>query len=226
MHAGTAWERTEGSGQTEFQDRYTSIVRAWAERFGPLLDGWWFDGCYTWPAFHHKHMIWDLWYAAARAGNPDAALTFNDGSFCVGNTQPVRPEHDYLSGETEMLVEGKARLGREEAVQVHMPAGRFAAGTACQWHSLLPVDCFWMHGAEAPTWLPGNPYRALPKGTRSAPMEPPLYSDAELGGYLSACLDVGGAVTFNVGIYREGYLGRETRGQITRIGKNYSSARK
>ena len=130
MHAGMAWHNQEGTAQLEFQDRYTSAVRAWAERFGKLLDGWWFDGCYTWPVFHHRHMVWDLWYAAARAGNPSAAVTFNDGSFCVGNTLPVRPEHDYLSGETEMLVDGRARLGRETgAVPGHLPEGRFVTGT-------------------------------------------------------------------------------------------------
>jgi hypothetical protein len=220
MHAGMAWNTQVGTEQFEFQDRYTSAVRAWAERLGNLLDGWWFDGCYTWPIFHNRHMIWDLWYAAARAGNPNALVTFNDGSFCVGNTLPVRPEHDYLSGETEMLVNGRARLGREtDEVPGHLPEERFVAGTTCQWHSLLPVDCFWMHGADGPAWVPGHPYQTVPRGVKSAPMEPPLYRDEELGRFLSSCLAVGGAVTFNVGIYQEGHLGEETVKQIARIGK-------
>ena len=50
-------------------------------------------------------------------------------------------------------------------------------------------------------------------------MEPPLYRDEELGRFLSSCLTVGGAVTFNVGIYQEGHLGVETVEQIARIGR-------
>ena len=29
-----------------FQHVYMEFIRAWAERFGTLIDGWWFDGCY------------------------------------------------------------------------------------------------------------------------------------------------------------------------------------
>jgi len=220
MHTSMAWNAQEGSGQYEFQDRYTSVVRAWAERFGDLLDGWWFDGCYTWPIFHNQYMEWDLWYTSARAGNPMAALAFNDGSLCVGNTSPVRAEHDYLSGETEMLVGGKARLGRgNDSVEGHLPSGRYVAGTKCQWHSLLPVDCFWMHGAQPPAWVPDHPYQAFPIGATAGPMEPPIYYDEELGQFLRACCGVGGAVTFNVGVYQEGHLGKETVKQLGRIGK-------
>jgi hypothetical protein len=216
-----AWNTQDGTEQFEFQDRYTSAVRVWAERMGDLLDGWWFDGCYTWPKFHNRHMVWEMWYQAARAGNSQAAVTFNDGSFCVGNTHPVRPEHDYLSGETEMLVEGRVRLGRESGTAPgHLPTGRYAQDSTCQWHCLLPVDCFWMHGAEAPGWVPGHPYQSIPRGVKSAPMESPIYSDGELGGFLHACLRVGGAVTFNVGIYQEGHLGRESVRQLARIAKN------
>jgi hypothetical protein len=219
LHDGFAWQTAPGTVQAEFQRRYTRVVAEWARRLGPLLDGWWFDGCYTWPVFHNSHMDWPLWTAAARAGNPAAALTFNDGSFCIGNLEPTIPEHDYLSGETEMLVEGQARLGREEPARTHLPAARFVPGTHCQWHSLLPIDCFWGHGAPAPRWLSRQRYREVPPGARSAPMEPPVYDDAELGSYLQRCLSVGGAVTLNVGVYQDGRLGPDTVRQLARLSK-------
>jgi hypothetical protein len=50
-------------------------------------------------------------------------------------------------------------------------------------------------------------------------MEPPVYSDLELVGFLHSCIKVGGAVTFNVGVYQEGHLGDETVKQIERVGK-------
>ena len=40
-----------------FQERYQKVIREWAERFGTLIDGWWFDGCYdslTRVFFAHK----------------------------------------------------------------------------------------------------------------------------------------------------------------------------
>jgi hypothetical protein len=217
LHEGMRWNSEHGSDQHEFQQSYTRVVRVWAERFGKLLDGWWFDGCYTWPVFHNRFMEWDLWYSAARAGNPDAVVTFNDGSFCIGNTQPVRPEHDYLSGETEMLIGGRVRLGRGVTPDTHLPEGRFVEGTKCQWHSLLPVDCMWMHGAPAPEWLPGNPFHSMPPGTQAGPMEAPVYGDDELGSFLRTCLAAGGAVTMNVGIYEEGHMGAETLAQLERL---------
>jgi hypothetical protein len=217
LHAGFHWNTREGTDQAAFQKAYTAAVAEWALRFGSLLDGWWFDGCYTWPIFHSQGMDWDLWNAAARAGNPAAALAFNDGSFCIGRLQPVIPELDYLSGEIEMLIEGRIRLGRDPEPATHLPEGRFLPGTRCQWHGLLPIDCFWMHGGQSPTFLPGHAYRAVPSGSVSAPMEPPVYSDDELRRFMRACLGAGGALTLNVGLYQEGWMGRETLAQLARI---------
>jgi len=97
LQHGFGWNTQDGTDQAEFQQRYLRLVCEWAERYGRLLDGWWFDGCYTWPVFHNRHMRWNDWFAAARAGNSNAAVTFNDGCFCVGNLQPIIPEHDWVS---------------------------------------------------------------------------------------------------------------------------------
>lgn len=218
LHAGFGWQTQDGGQQTVFQARYTRAVAAWARRFGPLLDGWWYDGCYTWPVFHNAGMDWPLWESASRAGNPRAALAFNDGSFCVGNLGPVYPGQDYLSGEAEMLVDGKIRLGRGLPVQTHIPGAQSAHLPAgCQWHALLPVDCFWMHGNPPPDFLPGHPYRAVGSAFASGPMEPPVYPDAVLDGFVRGCLAAGGAVTCNVGIYEDGLLGEETLAQLRRL---------
>jgi hypothetical protein len=162
-------------------------------------------------------MDWPNWFAAVRAGNPEVVVTFNDGSFCVGSTRPVISEHDYLSGEAEMLIGGRIRLGRDEACQTHLPEQRFVPETRCQWHCLLPVDCFWMHGSPPPAWVPGHPYASIDPSVEAAPMEAPLYSDAELGGFLADCLHADGAVTMNVGIFREGHMGQTTVQQLIRL---------
>lgn len=197
LHSAFGWRENDPT-QAEFQKRYTGFIREYAERLGKRLSGWWFDGCYTWPVFPNRNYDWPLWTAAARAGNPDAALAFNDGSFCVGITQPVTPHQDYLSGEVEVLKEGKIRLGREEDASLLLPKSRFVEGTECQWHALVPIDCFWGHA-------------------KPGPMEPPRYSDADLFSFVRSCCSVGGAVTLNVGIYQEGHLGEATVAQLKRL---------
>lgn len=233
LHEGFAWNIQEGTPQIEFQRRYLQAIREWAERFGSFLDGWWFDGCYEWPPFHSQYMDWPAWFDATRAGNPDCAVAFNDGSLCNGLTQPLTAEQDYLSGETEVLVNGRIRLGRPETPQLRaygalarylpepiptfLPETRFVPGTQCQWHCLLPIDCFWGHGNNYADWLPAELYHFLDPKLGAAPMEPPMYSDEELAGFLNNSLKVGGAVTMNVGIYQEGHLGLKTVQQLARI---------
>jgi hypothetical protein len=233
MVEGFAWNAREGTDQAEFQRRYLEAIREWSERFGALMDGWWFDGCYEWPIFHSKFMDWPAWFAATRLGNPYRAVAFNDGSLCNGLTQPLTADQDYISGETEVLVNGRIRLGRPETPQLlaygalartlpepiptFLPETRFVPGTQCQWHCLLPIDCFWGHGSRFADWLPEELYHFLDPGLTAAPMEPPMYSDDELAGFLGHCLKAGGAVTMNVGVYQEGYLGQETVRQLERI---------
>lgn len=228
-----AWNTQDGTDQAEFQRHYLMAVREWSERFGALLDGWWFDGCYEWPIFHSKYMDWPAWFAATRAGNPNCAVSFNDGSLCNGLTQPLTADQDYLSGETEVLVDGRIRLGRPETpmlvaygplahyrpepIPSFMPDQRFVPGTHCQWHSLLPIDCFWGHGFGYGDWLPADLYHFIDPHLKAAPMELPMYSDDELVNFVTHCMKVGGAVTMNVGVYHEGYLGQETLKQLKRI---------
>ena len=197
LHAAFAWNP---KNQSEFQKRYTTFVREYAARYGRDLDGWWFDGCYTWEVFPNSTYDWPLWAGAARAGNPDAALAFNDGSFCVGQTQPLTPQQDYLSGEVEVLRQGKVRLGRGDDSPLILPSSRFALGTRCQWHALVPIDCPWAH--EGPGLI-----------------DPPRYPDEELFGFVKSAKSVGGAVTLNAGIYQEGRLAEATLGQLERLSK-------
>lgn len=195
LHKAFAWNPKD---QSEFQRRYTAFIREYSDRFGKRLSGWWFDGCYTWDVFPNSTYDWPLWAEASRAGNPDAALAFNDGSFCIGLTKPLTPLQDYLSGEVEALKDGKVRLGRGDDAPLLLPESRFVEGTRCQWHALVPIDAFWGH--EKP-----------------GPMEPPKYSDEELFSFVKRSTSVGGAVTLNVGIYQEGHIGAETLAQLKRL---------
>lgn len=60
VHTAFAWNPKD---QSEFQRRYQKFIRAYADKFGRNLDGWWFDGCYEWDRFHNSLYDWPNWFA-------------------------------------------------------------------------------------------------------------------------------------------------------------------
>lgn len=198
MHHAFHWNIKD---QSRFQETYRSFVRDYALKFGTLLDGWWFDGCYVGHPEFNVDYDWPAWIEAARAGNDLAVVAFNDGSFCIGRSTAPTELADYLSGEAESIAGGVIHLGREADAPHHLPEGRWVNGTSMQWHVLTYLDVEWMHG------VPG-------------PMPEPRYTDHELQMFVRRCTDVGGAVTVNVGIYQEGILAGATVDQLRRIGLN------
>jgi hypothetical protein len=218
MHEGFSWNTQPGTDQAKFQEKYLRAVHEWAVRFGQNLDGWWFDGCYTWDAFHNKYMKWEKWYEASRAGNKNAIITFNDGSFCVGITKPIVASLDYLSGETVVLINGKIRLGgrrNEDQTRLFMPEQAYVEGTQCLYHALVPIDACWAHSNPWGKWMNVPFIPVIPK--QQDEMEPPVYADNDLFKFISDFTKVGGAVTLNVGIFQEGRLGKETIKQLEKL---------
>ncbi|OIP01199.1 MAG: hypothetical protein COZ06_14190 [Armatimonadetes bacterium CG_4_10_14_3_um_filter_66_18] len=190
IHEVFAWNPRD---QHEFQRRYREFLRAYSLKFGRLCDGWWFDGCYEWDVFHNSLYEWPEWIAAAKAGNPDALVAFNDGSFCINKVKPVTPLEDYHAGEVHLLVGGKIQLGHDANSPLYLPDARFIDGV--QWHALVPVDSTFEGG------------------------EPHHYADEELLGFLKACKSVGGAVTLNLPVSMGGVIPEESVEQMRRLGQ-------
>lgn len=222
MHEGFRWNSQPDTDQSEFQYLYLKAVREWAVRFGKNLDGWWFDGCYSnHPAFDNKYMRWDEWYDAARAGNNDAVLAFNDGSYLVSSINPIKPVHDYLSGEQLVIIDGKLRIGlKREGYELYLPESDYIEGTECLNHTLLAIDAYWGHGwGMFPNWA-NFPFHSIHSSTPDG-MEPPVYSDEELQQFVKNYTQIGGAVTLNTGIFQEGHLGKLTIEQLRKLKENY-----
>lgn len=185
-----------------FMERWTQVIRYYAEKFGTLLDGWWFDGCFN--AAEKTYLRtndWDnrrfdeeSWFAAARAGNPDRITAMNKGS---NRVEYVFEQEEYLPGESagpdQKLIE-KHLGGRTD----HLYPWDYASREK-QWHTLIWLDCFWMHCGE-----PGE-------------IEPPRFSDETLFDYAKTCLDKKGGITWNVGIYEDSSLAEKTVAQIVRL---------
>ncbi|MEN6643532.1 MAG: hypothetical protein ABFE08_13890 [Armatimonadia bacterium] len=119
-----------------FMERWREVVSTYARGWGRAVDGWWFDSCYDMTGERHKRTSgWDnsrfdlpRWFAAARAGNPEALVAMNMGVNDVRH-EALTPLQDYLAGEANTL-----------AVR---PEGPLQDGM--QWHSLIWLDCPWGH---------------------------------------------------------------------------------
>lgn len=192
-----------------FQERYGQFIRDYSVRLGPLLDGWWFDGCYY--KVHGERTDWRRWCENARAGNSDSVVALNEGGFCDGKTVPPSRSADYHAGEVHMLERGKIRMdflprnaeittnehgyyraaGAPEP-ELYLPESLFIHGL--QWHALVPVDC-----------------------TFNPPTPDLHYSDEELITFVRSCTNAGGAVTFNLPITSRGIMPEKSVGQIGRV---------
>jgi hypothetical protein len=214
------WNTKEGTNQVDFQLLYTEFIAEYANRYGSHLDGWWFDGAYTWSIFHNSYLNAFLYLSAARAGNPQTAVAFNDGSFCVGSSAPVVKDQDYLAGETEVLINGQVRYGREMDAPLLTPMDHSPQPPQnCLWHALVPIDCMWAHGYSFYDWQ-NAPYE-IPQ-VREGEMEPPIYPTGILNKLVKDFKQVGGGVTFNVGIFQEGELGEATVAQLAELSRMIS----
>jgi len=187
------WQEND-STQRAFQANYVRFIEDFSTGLGRLVDGWWFDGCYPWPVFPNSNLDFAAYIRAARAGNPEAICAFNDGAFCVGRVAPVTPLEDYHAGEVHVLVNGDIGLGWwKENPRPYMPTARFIDGV--QWHCLLPVDSTFC-GPELPDQH---------------------YSDEILAHLISRIHAVGGAITLNLPIGRDGLIPTQTVEQMQRV---------
>ena len=107
----------------EFQRKWERIIREWSTRWGKKVSGWWFDGCYFPNSMYRSPEAPNFasFAAAARAGNPDAAVAFNPG--VVYRMLSLTPYEDFTAGEIdkpEMATIRRAVDGRVDGTQIHM----------------------------------------------------------------------------------------------------------
>ncbi|MFA7636737.1 MAG: alpha-L-fucosidase [Monoglobales bacterium] len=172
-----------------FMERWMKVVKYYGEKYGDLLDGWWFDGNYDTKIKTFKRTLdWNnsrfdekAWFEAARAGNPDRITAMNDGA---NQMTYVFEQEEYIGGESSRNLEFYPwdYESREK-----------------QWHALICVDTSeWFHYQEGK-------------------IAPPKFSDEELFEYTKKCLDKKGGITWNIGIYEDGTMAEESVAQIKRL---------
>lgn len=107
----------------EFQRKWERVIREWSTRWGTKVSGWWFDGCYFPNSMYRSAEApnFGSFAAAARAGNPNAALAFNPG--VVYRMLSLTPYEDFTAGEIdkpELVTIRRAVDGKVDGTQVHM----------------------------------------------------------------------------------------------------------
>ena len=107
----------------EFQEKWEQVIREWSQRWGRKVSGWWFDGCYFPNSMYRspRPPNFASFAAAARAGNPDAAVAFNPG--VVYRMLSLTPHEDFTAGEIdkpELVTIRRAADGKIDGTQIHM----------------------------------------------------------------------------------------------------------
>ena len=172
-----------------------AILKYAARRYGDLLDGWWFDSCYSMDARGPENSVttdfgtwqfpWEELAAAAKCGNRRRVLSFNSG---IAQSFNYTEHQDYYAGETLIL--------NDESAFRETPAG-------LQPHFWGCIDNrFWLHNQ------PDTPFAS------------PLYTDDELRKFIYTHTHAGATVTINLEIDQNGIMNPESLAQLTRINKN------
>ncbi|SPE34297.1 conserved hypothetical protein [Candidatus Sulfopaludibacter sp. SbA6] len=107
----------------EFQRKWEQVIREWSVRWGKKVAGWWFDGCYFPNSMYRSPDAPNFasFAAAARAGNPDAAIAFNPG--VVYRMLSITPYEDFTAGEIDLpdlATVRRAADGKIDGTQIQM----------------------------------------------------------------------------------------------------------
>lgn len=197
LHSAFGWDP---ANQDAFQQRYTQFLREYSERYGEYCAGWWIDGCYNWKDFPNSKRDWSLWSTALRSGNPNRALSFNDGCFLVNHPYALTESQDFLSGEADGFSLDGPIVKSIGNVKPFALTESYLAQLTCQPHVVAPID-------NLGKWGFGGP----------GEIAPPLYKAEELSAIIQRYHQLGVALTFNVGIYQEGFLGDQTADLLQRL---------
>jgi hypothetical protein len=120
--AALEWKNGPNANKS-FQRKWEQAIAEWSRRWGPKVVGWWFDGCYFPNSMYRsaEPPNFSSFAAAARAGNPDAAVAFNPG--VIYRLISVSPDEDFTAGEIDkpdQVMVRRSTGGLIDGTQLHM----------------------------------------------------------------------------------------------------------
>lgn len=100
----------------DFVKKWAAVMEEYAVRYGKKVHGWWIDGCYSYVGYTDE--LLKLYKDAALKGNPDAVVSFNNGTGQpIDNARFVKKvlENPELSGD---MMSTARRIAADEGVDV------------------------------------------------------------------------------------------------------------
>lgn len=197
----------------DFVKKWSAVLKEYAERYGEKVRGWWIDGSY--PFFGYNDDLLKMYKDAARAGNENVIVAFNNGVLQVDINNPEFEhllEGKTLPYEKMQILTDKAEAGDKEAEKafsrpgpirysIHddftageenhfwcYPEGRFKDGA--QWHILS----FLGHENNYGGYFGNAGWGSW--GSK--------YSPEELYQYVRKVNEKGGVVSIDIALFRDG----------------------
>lgn len=173
-------------------DNWTAVMREYSLRYGKRVSGWWMDGVYE--SFGYTLEGVAQYEAAARAGNPDTLFSCNYYGCCYNTyTENVPGVGDVIRGDFYHEIPPCTPLcdyTAGEVVSLDMfPKTRFVNGKA-QSHVLSFLG------------IPPQPIMVYNGWARIGSK----YTAEYLYRYIKQFNELGGVVTLDMGLYRDGHL--------------------
>ena len=160
-----------------FVDKWASVLREYAVRYGDSVFAWWIDGCYKrfYPNDETRERYLKKYLDAVRAGNPDALITFNNG-YKASEEGDYKGPDPYTSCRYDCFTPG------EEDSLFRPPVSRYVDGA--QWFAFY-CNGFW--------W--DREYRGLKQDRSKIPCA--RFTPDELYDYVKQVNEGGGIVMFD-----------------------------
>lgn len=209
------YDRTKEVVTKEFVTRWASVLEELAVRYGSKVKGWWIDGCY--PFFGYNDDLLGIYKEAARKGNPDAIVAFNNGVTQIDINNPeFEPllEGKTLPWDKMQILTDKREAGDKEAEKAFIRKGPLRYSVHDDFTAGEEND-FWCYPTER--FTDGAQWHILSYlGHESTPCGPldcfgwgnygSKYSPEQLRNYVKTVNEKGGVVSIDIAIFRDGSL--------------------
>ncbi len=134
---GPKFGYTDPRGQVtmDFVEKWASVLREYAVRYGDKIKAWWIDGCYE-EAFGYTPQLLKPYYDACKAGNPDCLVAMNNGVF--PEIRKHYPDEELTCGEfNDFEVIPESRFIDGAQTHILAPLGKGIEGNPwSRWRSL------------------------------------------------------------------------------------------
>ena len=186
---------TDQQVTTEFVTKWAGVAKEYSERYGDKIKGWWLDGCYENIGYDEEKLT--IMANAMKAGNPDALIASN--YYGCMDEYAVLLEHVRMGSPVDDYTAGELVDFKD------VPFDPFIIGS--RWHILSFLGVPKNRVAYDGWGRPGS-----------------KYTGQYMHDYIEDVYDLGGIVTMDICVYRDGHIDPEQLEVLSHLkgGKQYA----